>query len=67
MSAAVESSQLATRLAEARYNNGTASYLEVIDAQRSSLSAQRAQSQSVGQRAVASVGLIRALGGGWGG
>jgi multidrug efflux system outer membrane protein len=63
---AVDSSQLATRLAESRYNYGSASYLEVIDAQRSSLSAQRAQSQSVGQRAVVSVGLIRALGGGWG-
>jgi multidrug efflux system outer membrane protein len=63
---AVDSSQLATRLAESRYNSGSASYLEVIDAQRSSLSAQRAQSQSVGQRAVVSVGLIRALGGGWG-
>ena len=62
---AVASSNLATRLAESRYRNGSASYLEVIDAQRSSLSAQRAESQSVGQRAVASVGLIRALGGGW--
>ncbi len=62
---AVGSANLATRLAESRYRNGSASYLEVIDAQRSSLSAQRAQSQSVGQRAVASVGLIRALGGGW--
>jgi multidrug efflux system outer membrane protein len=63
---AVDSSQLATRLAESRYQNGSASYLEVLDAQRSSLSAQRAQSQSLGQRAVTSVGLIRALGGGWG-
>jgi multidrug efflux system outer membrane protein len=65
-SEAVGSANLATRLAESRYRNGSASYLEVIDAQRSSLSAQRAESQSVGQRAVASVGLIRALGGGWG-
>ncbi|MFC5474753.1 efflux transporter outer membrane subunit [Paraherbaspirillum soli] len=63
---AVSSAQLAARLADSRYRNGSASYFEVIDAQRSSLSAQRAKSQSVGQRAVASVGLIRALGGGWG-
>jgi multidrug efflux system outer membrane protein len=61
----MNSSQLATRLAESRYKNGSASYLEVIDAQRSSLAAQRSVSQSVGQRAIASVGLIRALGGGW--
>ena len=63
---AVNSAQLAARLADARYRNGSTSYFEVIDAQRSSLAAQRAKSQSVGQRAVASVGLIRALGGGWG-
>jgi multidrug efflux system outer membrane protein len=63
---AVDSSQRATRLAESRYENGASSYLEVLDAQRSSLSAQRAQSQSLGLRAVTSVGLIRALGGGWG-
>ncbi|HWX03744.1 TolC family protein, partial [Collimonas sp.] len=63
---AVKSAQLAARLADSRYRNGSTSYFEVIDAQRSSLSAQRAKSQSVGQRAVASVGLIRALGGGWG-
>lgn len=63
---AVKSAQLAARLADSRYKNGSTSYFEVIDAQRSSLSAQRAKSQSVGQRAVASVGLIRALGGGWG-
>jgi outer membrane protein, multidrug efflux system len=64
---AVAAADLATRLAESRYRNGSASYLEVIDAQRSSLSAQRAQSQILGQRATASVGLVRALGGGWGG
>lgn len=63
---AVQSAQLAARLADSRYRNGSTSYFEVIDAQRSSLSAQRAKSQSVGQRAVVSVGLIRALGGSWG-
>jgi multidrug efflux system outer membrane protein len=62
---AVRSANLATRLAESRYRNGSASYLEVIDAQRSSLTAERAQTQILGQRATASVGLIRALGGGW--
>ncbi len=62
---AVQSANKATRLAQARYRNGSASYLEVIDAQRSSLAAERAQTQILGQRAGASVGLIRALGGGW--
>src|SRR5258706_2915725 len=64
-SEAVSSAKLAARLAESRYRNGSASYFEVIDAQRSSLAAERAESRSAGQRAVASVGLIRALGGGW--
>ncbi|MDB5811536.1 MAG: cmeC [Betaproteobacteria bacterium] len=63
---AVGSANLATRLAESRYRNGSTSYFEVIDAQRSSLAAQRAQSRSTGERAVTAVGLIRALGGGWG-
>jgi len=62
---AVQSAGKATHLAQARYRNGSASYLEVIDAQRSSLAAQRAQTQILGQRAGASVGLIRALGGAW--
>lgn len=63
---AVASARQASHLAEVRYSNGSASYFEVIDAQRTSLAAERAQSQSMGQRSVASVGLIRALGGGWG-
>jgi multidrug efflux system outer membrane protein len=63
---AVAAANLATRLAQSRYRNGAASYLEVIDAERSSLAAERAQSQILGLRASASVGLIRALGGGWG-
>jgi multidrug efflux system outer membrane protein len=63
---AVKSAALAAKLADSRYRNGSTSYFESIDAQRSSLDAQRAKSRSIGQRAVASVGLIRALGGGWG-
>ncbi len=62
---AVAAANLAARLAQSRYRNGATSYLEVIDAQRSSLAAERAQSQIQGLRAAASVGLIRALGGGW--
>ncbi|HEY4318425.1 MAG TPA: efflux transporter outer membrane subunit [Herbaspirillum sp.] len=62
---AAKSAALAAKLADSRYRNGSTSYFESIDAQRSSLAAQRARSRSIGQRAVASVGLIRALGGGW--
>jgi multidrug efflux system outer membrane protein len=62
---AIKSAQLASRLADSRYRYGSASYFEVIDAQRSNLASQRALVRSAGQRAVASVGLIRALGGGW--
>jgi multidrug efflux system outer membrane protein len=62
---AVAAAGRAARLADTRYRNGSASYLEVIDAQRAILSAQRSQAQSEGLRAAATVGLIRALGGGW--
>lgn len=63
---AVASAQKAAHLAEVRYRNGSASYFEVIDAQRTLLAAERAHNQSLGLRSVASVGLIRALGGDWG-
>ena len=62
---AIDSAQLAARLAGSRYRNGSASYIEVIDAERSRLTSERARVRSAGQRAVASVALIRALGGGW--
>lgn len=63
---AIASAKTASHLADVRYRNGSASYFEVIDAQRTRLAAERAQSQRLGERAIASVGLIRALGGGWG-
>jgi multidrug efflux system outer membrane protein len=62
---AIKSADLASRLANSRYRYGSASYFEVIDAQRSNLASQRSLIRSQGERAVASVGLIRALGGGW--
>lgn len=63
---AVEAANRAAALANARYSNGSTSYFESIDAQRSSLTAQLAQAQVSGLRAKAYVGLIKALGGGWG-
>ncbi|BCM24222.1 efflux transporter outer membrane subunit [Methyloradius palustris] len=65
LNAGIDSSKVAEHLADVRYKNGSASYFEVIDAQRTRLSAERSQIQSAGERSVASVGLIRALGGGW--
>jgi outer membrane protein, multidrug efflux system len=41
------------------------SYLEVVDANRAALQTDRANAQLSGQRQIASVQLIKALGGGW--
>lgn len=60
-----ESSQRAANLAHARYESGTSPYLDVIEANRTALTTQRATAQLAGQRLTASVSLIKALGGGW--
>lgn len=55
----------AYEVARARYERGVSSYLDVTDAQRSSLAADRAAAQLRTQRLLAAVSLARALGGGW--
>lgn len=55
----------AYEVAQARYERGVSSYLDVTDAQRSSLAADRAAVQICTQRLLAAVSLARALGGGW--
>lgn len=55
----------ATELLASRYAAGDLTYFEVVDAQRSSLLAERAALQVKGQRFITTVALIRALGGGW--
>lgn len=55
----------AAKLARQRYTEGITTYLEVIEAERTSLSARRALVQLRGQRLVTTVRLIQALGGGW--
>jgi outer membrane protein, multidrug efflux system len=55
----------AFKIAGTRYETGASNYLDVIDAQRSLLSIQRLSTQIRGQRATATVAMIRALGGGW--
>jgi multidrug efflux system outer membrane protein len=44
---------------------GAVNFLDVIDADRTVLQSQRAAAQLAGLQAVATVNLIRALGGGW--
>jgi outer membrane protein, multidrug efflux system len=52
-------------LANERYQKGLSSYLEVVDAQRAALNAERQETQLNGQRAVSTILLAKALGGGW--
>ncbi|HEU4989642.1 MAG TPA: efflux transporter outer membrane subunit [Gemmatimonadaceae bacterium] len=55
----------ALELAQLRYESGLASYLDLLDAQRSLFSAQIALSQAQLQQLTAAVQLYKALGGGW--
>lgn len=50
-----------------RYRAGQVSYAEVITAQATALSSRRALAQLLGDRQVAAVALVQALGGGWSG
>ncbi|WP_091872998.1 efflux transporter outer membrane subunit [Massilia yuzhufengensis] len=52
-------------VAQARYGRGLSTYLDVTDAQRNALAADRAASQIRTQRLLATVAVARALGGGW--
>lgn len=62
---AVQAARLAERLALDQYRAGTATYLGVVVAQAASLANQRAAVQLHGRRQVASVALVKAIGGGW--
>ncbi|NYH16133.1 efflux transporter outer membrane subunit [Paraburkholderia bryophila] len=63
---AVEASQRAAHLSRTQYTEGAVSYLDVIDGERQVLTSQLQASHLQGTQAVATVNLIRALGGGWG-
>jgi outer membrane protein, multidrug efflux system len=52
-------------LSESRYRSGLASQLDVLDAQRSELAGRRQMLQVQAAQYHATVGLIKALGGGW--
>ncbi|WP_354440854.1 efflux transporter outer membrane subunit [Ottowia thiooxydans] len=63
---AVASAQRATVLSDSRYRNGYVSQLDLLDARRSELRNRRQALQVKSAQYQATVGLIRALGGGWG-
>jgi multidrug efflux system outer membrane protein len=64
-SRSVASAARATVLSGVRYRNGLVSQLELLDAQRSELRNRREALQVRAAQYLATVGLIRALGGGW--
>jgi multidrug efflux system outer membrane protein len=62
---AVAAAGRTTLLSDARYRNGLVSQLELLDAQRSELRNRRQALQVRSAQYQATVGLVRALGGGW--
>jgi len=63
---AVDAAARATDLSNARYQGGFVSQLELLDARRSELRNRRQALQVRSAQYQATVGLVRALGGGWG-
>lgn len=62
---AVASSSRAAELVSLRYKSGQVSYLDVTEAERSAIANERLAMQVRGRQLVASVALIKAIGGGW--
>jgi multidrug efflux system outer membrane protein len=62
---AVDDAERAEEIAMNRYKVGLVGYLDVVFAQTTLLSNQRVATQINGQRMVATVVLVKALGGGW--
>ncbi|HEX3557294.1 MAG TPA: efflux transporter outer membrane subunit [Thermoanaerobaculia bacterium] len=64
-SAAVAAAERSLTLAQNRYNGGITSYLEVITAENAALANERTAVDLAVRRLIASVNLVKALGGGW--
>ncbi len=62
---AVDAAVQTTKLATQRYTEGAADYLDVVTAQTAELQAQQSDVTLRTQRLVASIDLVRSLGGGW--
>jgi len=62
----VEQARIALRIAEVRYREGVDDLLTVLDAQRTLYQAEDQLAQLRLSRLLASIGLYKALGGGWG-
>lgn len=62
---AVAAAQSSFNVSNTRYKGGVTSYLEVLTAEATLLENQRAAIDILTRRFAASVGLVRALGGGW--
>lgn len=63
--AMVSSARTAVDLSQKRYESGLVAYYEVLDGQRTLLRAEQEATRIRGERFLASVLLIKALGGGW--
>jgi multidrug efflux system outer membrane protein len=63
---ALASARRSADLAKKLYDAGRSGYLELLDVQRNLAAVERSAVQLRGDRAVTTVALIRALGGGWG-
>ena len=55
----------AADLTRARYDSGTVGYLEFLDAERTRLQTEHQANQATAQRFIATVRLVKAMGGGW--
>lgn len=53
-------------ITDSQYRAGTVSYLNIVSARATSLTANRNSLDITGRRLLASVALLKALGGGWG-
>jgi NodT family efflux transporter outer membrane factor (OMF) lipoprotein len=62
---AVESARQALAIVNNQYKAGTVAYLNVLIAQTTAFTAEQKLASIGGQRMVSSVGLVKALGGGW--
>lgn len=62
---AVEAARLSVQLTTNQYKAGTTSYLSVVQVQATWLANERTAVGIIGQRLVATIALIKALGGGW--